>query len=60
MSSHPMLDAITADNSLLFVSVATLWEIAIKFRSGRLQLDVQLIQLPSAGAALGPVLHWEL
>jgi PIN domain nuclease of toxin-antitoxin system len=39
--SEPMLDAITADNSRLFVSVVTLWEIAIKFRSGRLSSTSQ-------------------
>jgi PIN domain nuclease of toxin-antitoxin system len=54
--SEPMLDAITADNSRLFVSVVTLWEIAIKFRSGRLKLDVPIMQIPDACTALGATL----
>ncbi len=38
-----MLDA--ADNET-FVSVASLWEIAIKYRLGKLALDMQLEDLP--------------
>jgi PIN domain nuclease of toxin-antitoxin system len=35
------------ESSELFVSVASLWEIAIKVRSGKLDLDVPVVSLPA-------------
>ena len=41
-----MKNAISASLPLVFVSTASLWEIAIKYRSGRLELDAALEDLP--------------
>jgi PIN domain nuclease of toxin-antitoxin system len=46
-SRHPKLYAILSDSgSGIFVSVATLWEIAIKTRLRKLENDWQLDELP--------------
>lgn len=44
------------DKSSLFVSVASLWEIAIKSRSGKLNLKIELVQMQAACVALGVTL----
>ncbi|MCC7348270.1 MAG: type II toxin-antitoxin system VapC family toxin [Variibacter sp.] len=42
--------------ALLFVSVASLWEIAIKANTGKLKLDVPLTSLPNLVERLGMTL----
>jgi PIN domain nuclease of toxin-antitoxin system len=44
------------DKAALFVSVASLWEIAIKSRSGKLSLIIELVQIQKACGALGVTL----
>jgi PIN domain nuclease of toxin-antitoxin system len=46
-------DALAADNFPRFVSVASLWEIAIKSRLGRLPLSTSLDEWPAAINRLG-------
>lgn len=41
-------DALAAPQSTIFVSVASLWEIAVKVRLGRLPLESSLDDLPGA------------
>ncbi len=43
-----MQDAVVADEAELFVSTASLWEVVIKVRSGKLAIGMTLEQLPEA------------
>ena len=49
-------DALVSPDAALHVSVASLWEIAIKFRLGKLALEAPLAQLPELVENLGLVL----
>lgn len=46
--TQPMPDGMSDPNSYLFVSVASLWEIAIKARLGKLNIGFRPRDLPSA------------
>ena len=48
-----LTDAIAAPDSELSVSCASLWEIAIKVRSGKLEIGIALDKLPDACTAFG-------
>lgn len=50
---HEMEAVLRAPGSTLFVSVAGLWEIAIKFRLGKLQLAVPPAALPAVFEEFG-------
>ena len=46
--SQTMRDLLEGDGSELTVSAASLWEICIKVRAGKLDLDIPLDALPPA------------
>jgi PIN domain nuclease of toxin-antitoxin system len=51
-----MRDALVSPEAAVHVSVASLWEIAIKFRLGKLPLETPLAQLTELLESLGLVL----